>query len=49
MVEIRICFDKTLQLVDCDGISSFPTNCNKHEPIIYPSNIPHYYNVIQIQ
>ncbi|XP_011340907.1 ribonuclease Oy isoform X2 [Ooceraea biroi] len=36
MVEIRTCFDKTLQLVDCDGIVSFPTNCNRREPITYP-------------
>jgi len=41
--EIRICFDKTLQLVDCDGISSFPTNCNRSKEIIYPSRVPHYY------
>ncbi|XP_025992921.1 ribonuclease Oy [Solenopsis invicta] len=43
VTEIRICFDKTLQLVDCDGISSFPTNCNRTKEIIYPSRVPHYY------
>ncbi|XP_018311058.1 ribonuclease Oy [Mycetomoellerius zeteki] len=47
--EIRICFNKTLQLVDCDGIYNFPTNCKSQE-IIYPNLIPRYhrYNVKQI-
>ncbi|XP_011704178.1 PREDICTED: ribonuclease Oy [Wasmannia auropunctata] len=43
VIEIRICFDKTLQLVDCDGIYNFPTNCDKSKPIIYPSRVPTYY------
>ncbi|XP_012527579.1 ribonuclease Oy [Monomorium pharaonis] len=46
VVEIRICFDKTLQLIDCDGIHNFPTNCNRNKEIIYPSRVP-YYNVRQ--
>ncbi|XP_018366988.1 PREDICTED: ribonuclease Oy [Trachymyrmex cornetzi] len=45
--EIRICFDKTLQLVDCNGIYNFPTNCNRAQQIIYPNIVPrhHIYNV----
>ncbi|EFN78569.1 Ribonuclease Oy [Harpegnathos saltator] len=46
--EIRICFDKTLQLVDCDGVYDFPTNCNKSKLITYPGHVPHNYQVIQI-
>ncbi|KYN06507.1 PREDICTED: ribonuclease Oy [Cyphomyrmex costatus] len=41
--EIRICFNKTLQLVDCDGIYKFPTNCNRSQEIVYPNIVPHYY------
>ncbi|KAG5332426.1 RNOY Ribonuclease, partial [Acromyrmex heyeri] len=44
--EIRICFNKALQLVDCDGIYQFPTNCNRSQQIIYPNIVPrHQYNV----
>ncbi|XP_029159421.1 ribonuclease Oy isoform X2 [Nylanderia fulva] len=46
--EIRLCFDKALQLTDCDGIYHFPTNCNKFKEIIYPSNVPSNYHVIQL-
>ncbi|XP_032666043.1 ribonuclease Oy isoform X2 [Odontomachus brunneus] len=48
--EIRICFDKTLQLMDCDGVYNFPTNCDKSRPITYPGHVPHisHYQVIQI-
>ncbi|TGZ56596.1 ribonuclease Oy-like [Temnothorax longispinosus] len=42
VIEMRLCFDKTLQLVNCDGIYHFPTNCRSKE-IIYPSHVPHYY------
>ncbi|KYN43608.1 hypothetical protein ALC56_01870 [Trachymyrmex septentrionalis] len=41
--EIRICFNKALQLVDCDGIYHFPTNCNRSQQIIYPNIIPHHH------
>jgi len=41
--EIRICFNKTLQLTNCDGIYHFPTNCVKSKEIIYPSRVPRYY------
>ncbi|XP_014474868.1 PREDICTED: ribonuclease Oy [Dinoponera quadriceps] len=43
--EIRICFDKTLQLVDCDGVYNFPTNCDKSELIMYPSSVPRNYQI----
>lgn len=49
MNEIRICFDKALQLTDCDGIYEFPTNCNKWKQITYPNYVPHNYRVEQIQ
>ncbi|XP_070149814.1 ribonuclease Oy-like [Polyergus mexicanus] len=46
--EIRICFDKTLQLIDCDGIYKFPTNCDRFKQITYPSSVPHNNRVVQI-
>lgn len=50
LAEIRICFDKSLQLVDCDGVRfgqvsfDYPmvkvnTNCHISKPIYYPSNV----------
>lgn len=41
--EIRICFNKTLQLVDCNGIFRFPTDCDRSKEILYPSHVPRYY------
>lgn len=48
--EIRICFDKTLKLIDCDGImksrrgsikKSHPlTNCDTKKPILYLDYVP---------
>lgn len=50
--EIRICFDKKLTLVDCDGVVDdsevlidYPggkviTNCDLSKPILYPSVVP---------
>ncbi|XP_037042270.1 ribonuclease Oy isoform X2 [Bradysia coprophila] len=50
--EIRICFDKSLTLVDCDGVVDesevlidYPggkviTNCDLSKPILYPSVVP---------
>ncbi|XP_046828105.1 ribonuclease Oy [Vespa crabro] len=47
--EIRICFDKTLKLIDCDGINGFPAStCRDSTQVIYPGIVPSYYNVIQI-
>ncbi|XP_072754756.1 ribonuclease Oy-like [Anoplolepis gracilipes] len=46
--EIRICFDKELQLTDCDGIYEFPTNCDISQEIIYPSYVPQTHHVVQI-
>lgn len=53
--EIRICFNKQLELIDCDGVhfedasyssSGIITNCNSHTPINYPSTVPqHLINV----
>lgn len=50
--EIRICFNKTLQLTDCDGVKrgdavsiDYPggnvnTNCHISKPVHYPSLVP---------
>lgn len=51
LAEIRICFDKSLQLIDCDGVRfgqvsfDYPggkvnTNCHVSKLIYYPSNVP---------
>jgi len=48
--EIRICFDKNLTLIDCDGLNGpsdqtagIKTNCPLKKTIIYPSTIPSDY------
>lgn len=47
--EIRICFDKTLQLVDCDDLNGFPAiTCNDSKRVTYPGIVPSYYEVIQV-
>jgi len=49
--EIRICFDKTLKLIDCDGImepnyrqklskTHSLTNCDMNKPILYLDYVP---------
>nr|CAD7200575.1 unnamed protein product [Timema douglasi] len=40
--EIRICFNKSLSLVDCDGISGGKghTNCPVNRPSFYPGIVP---------
>ncbi|XP_055373082.1 ribonuclease Oy [Condylostylus longicornis] len=49
--EIRICFDKALNLIDCDQITGshiaidYPggkliTNCHISKPVVYPSRLP---------
>lgn len=49
--EIRICFNKRLELVDCDGVvlgrtdlsyweNGVITNCRHDEPIAYPNVLP---------
>lgn len=48
LFEVRICFDKKLNLVDCDGIPGYPTNCGLKKEIIYPGTVPSAYSVIQI-
>ncbi|KAL5233883.1 hypothetical protein ACI65C_001293 [Semiaphis heraclei] len=50
LAEIRICFDKTLKLIDCDGImkprqgsmkkSHALTNCDTKKPILYMDHVP---------
>ncbi|CAK9821107.1 Ribonuclease Oy [Anthophora plagiata] len=48
ILEIRICFDKTLGLINCDGVYGYPTNCNSYKDVIYPGEVPHLYNVVQV-
>lgn len=50
LAEIRICFNRNLELVNCDGIKFYPgekdnviTNC-PDEPIWYPNVVPEYYS-----
>lgn len=49
--EIRICFNKNMELTDCDGIlfedvfinppgGKLITNCNLNKPIFYPGKVP---------
>lgn len=47
--EIRICFDKSLKLIDCDGIlksrhgtskTHALTDCNIKKPILYLDYVP---------
>jgi len=49
--EIRICFDKTLKLINCDGIMGLNsqqkilkthslTNCDMQKPILYLDYVP---------
>lgn len=44
--EIRICFDKTLNLIDCDENSKsvwktpLLTNCDQKKPILYLDYVP---------
>ncbi|XP_011314773.1 ribonuclease Oy-like [Fopius arisanus] len=48
LFEIRICFDKSLNLIDCDGVAGFPTNCSPKRQILYPGTVPIEYHVLQI-
>ncbi|CAL7934663.1 unnamed protein product [Xylocopa violacea] len=43
--EIRICFEKNMELTNCDGVYGYPTNCDSS--VIYPGEVPQRYNVIQ--
>lgn len=45
--ELRICFNKALELVDCDGIRMHNSlrwqplgNCPNDKPVLYPSSVP---------
>lgn len=51
IIEVRICFDKSLNIADCNGIkgtrggrnfwsSSVITNCPLGTPVLYPSTVP---------
>lgn len=54
--EIRICFNRQLELIDCVGVHSkdnssneIITNCDSNEPIFYPATVPpHLFNVVHI-
>lgn len=47
-MEIRVCFDKKLNLIDCDGIvgpshrgiGGMITNCPADRTIVYPDSVP---------
>ncbi|XP_033225752.1 ribonuclease Oy-like [Belonocnema kinseyi] len=40
IMEIRVCLDKDLNLVNCHGIHDFPTNCNRTKNVIYLDTPP---------
>ncbi|XP_055600553.1 ribonuclease Oy isoform X2 [Uranotaenia lowii] len=51
IIEIRSCFDKSLNPTDCDGIKSrfgylsddtIITNCARQQPIVYPGKVPSF-------
>ncbi|XP_076628303.1 ribonuclease Oy-like [Colletes latitarsis] len=44
--EIRICFNKQFELIDCDGTYGYPTNCNKSNNVIYPGEVPENYKIV---
>lgn len=50
VVEIRICFNRSLELVNCDGIKFYAegkdnviTNCQHDEPVWYPNVVPEHF------
>lgn len=52
--EIRICFDKSLKLIDCDGVKKTKwgkakpitlTNCDPKKPILYLDYVPEVKNI----
>ncbi|XP_033326608.2 ribonuclease Oy [Megalopta genalis] len=48
LFEIRICFDKSLELIDCDQVTEYPTNCGDSEDVIYPADVSSDYNAISV-
>ncbi|XP_054003039.1 ribonuclease Oy [Hylaeus anthracinus] len=46
--EIRICFNKNFELIDCDGVYGYPTNCDRSTNVIYPGEVPHNYHVVRV-
>ncbi|XP_020708942.2 ribonuclease Oy [Athalia rosae] len=44
--EMKICFDRSLKLTDCNEILAYPTNCQRDKLVTYPDVIPLEYNVI---
>lgn len=48
LFEIRICFDKTMQLIDCDQVTEYPTNCGDYVDVIYPSDASPGYSAIRV-
>lgn len=52
LAEIRICFNKNLELVNCGGIKFYPydehsdeliTDCQHDEPVWYPNVVPEHF------
>lgn len=40
LMEVRICFNKTLELTHCDNVFGGQSNCHPSQLVIYPSNVP---------
>ncbi|XP_063990059.1 ribonuclease Oy-like isoform X2 [Diachasmimorpha longicaudata] len=43
--ELWICFDKSLNLIDCDQVLNFPTDCPWERDVYYPEYQPSFINV----
>ncbi|XP_076239732.1 ribonuclease Oy-like [Calliopsis andreniformis] len=42
IMEVRVCLNKALELIDCDDAYEYPTNCNTYESVVYPSRSDYY-------
>ncbi|KAJ8676756.1 hypothetical protein QAD02_012543, partial [Eretmocerus hayati] len=43
--ELRICLDKQFELMNCNDISEYPSNCNHKKLITYPESVPNFNNM----
>ncbi|XP_011314777.1 ribonuclease Oy-like isoform X2 [Fopius arisanus] len=46
--EIWICFDKSMNLIHCDDVYNFPTDCPREREILYPEYPRNDYNIRSI-
>ncbi|XP_076655155.1 ribonuclease Oy-like isoform X1 [Halictus rubicundus] len=48
LFEVRICLNKALELIDCDGVYEYPTNCDPSVDVVYPGEVSQNYNVVRV-